>query len=92
MGYRLRQIDAESKFSNELNLEAIGRAVPMTEIKAALQETGVREARVRKLNMVAVMLLTIVINIYTRLSIGEAMRRLARGLRFVWSDPDYSVP
>ena len=92
MGYRLRQIDAESKFSNELSLEAIGRAVPMTEIKAALQETGVREARVRKLNMVAVMLLTIVMNIYTRLSIGEAMRRLARGLRFVWSDPDYSVP
>ena len=92
MGYRLRQIDAECKFSNELNLEAIGRAVPMAEIKAALQETGVREARVRKLNMVAVMLLTIVMNIYTRLSIGEAMRRLARGLRFVWSDPDYSVP
>lgn len=92
MGYRLRQFDAESKFSDELHLEAIGRAVPMAEIKAALQETGVREARVRKLNMVAVMLLTIVMNIYTRLSIGEAMRKLAHGLRFVWPDPDYPVP
>ena len=92
MGYRLRQFDEESKFSNELHLEAIGRAVPMAEIKAALRETGIREARVRKLNMVVVMLLTIVMNIYTRLSIGEAMRKLAHGLRFVWPDPDYPVP
>jgi hypothetical protein len=92
MGYRLRQIDAESKFSSELHLKAIGRAVPMDEIKAALQETGVQEVRVRKLNMVAVMLVTIAMNIYTHLSIGAVMRKIARGLRFVWPDPDYAVP
>jgi hypothetical protein len=92
MGYRLRQFDAESKFSHELHLEAIGRAVPMTEIGAALEETGSQEVRVRKLSMVAVVLVTIAMNIYTHLSIGEAMRKLARGLRFVWPDPDYVVP
>jgi hypothetical protein len=92
MGYRLRQFDAESQFSSELNLEAIGRAVPMSEVKAALQAVGVQENRVRKLNMVVVMLLTIAMNIYTRLSIGAVMRKIARGLRFVWPDPDYAVP
>jgi hypothetical protein len=92
MGYRLRQFDAESKFSSELHLEAIGRAVPMTEIKAALQETGIRDGRERKLNMMVVMLLTIAMNIYTRLSIGDVMGKIARGLRFIWSDPDYDVP
>ena len=92
MGYRLRQLDAESKFSSELRLEAIGRAVPMAEIKAALQATGIQEARERKLNMVTVMLLTIAMNIYSRLSIGEVMRKMARGLRFVWPNPDYSLP
>ena len=92
MGYRLRQIDAESKFSSALHLEAIGRAVPMAEIKAALQATGAQETRERKLNMISVMLLTIAMNIYTRLSIGAVMRKIARGLRFVWPDPDYAVP
>lgn len=92
MGYRLRQFDAEGKFSSELHLEAIGRAVPMSEIKAVLQETGVREVRERKLSMVTVMLLTIAMGIYTRLSLGEVMRQLARGLRFIWPNPDYAVP
>lgn len=92
MGYRLRQFDAESKFSSELHLDAIGRAVPMAEIRAALQATGVREARERKLNMVAVMLVTIAMNIYARLSIGEVVRKVARGLRFVWPNPGYVLP
>ena len=92
MGYRLRQFDAEGKFSSELHLEAIGRAVPMSEIKAALQETGVQEVRERKLSMVAVMLVTIAMNIYTRLAIGEVMGKVARGLRFIWPNPDYAVP
>jgi len=92
MGYRLRQIDAESKFSSELNLEAIGRAVPITEIKAVLQATGSQETRERKLNMTVVVLLIIGMNIYTRLSIGAVMRKIARGLRFVWPDPSYAVP
>ena len=64
----------------------------MIEIKAALQETGVQEARERKLSMVTVMLLTIAMNIYARLSIGEVMGKIARGLRFVWPNPDYAVP
>jgi hypothetical protein len=92
MGYRLRQFDAESKFCRELHLEAIGQAVPMSEVKAALRETGVRAVRERKLSMVAVMLLTIAMNIYTHLSIGEVMGKVARGLRFVWPNPDYAVP
>jgi hypothetical protein len=92
MGYRLRQFDTEGKFSSELQLEAIGRAVPMAEIKAALQETRVQEARERKLSMVTVMLLTIAMSIYSHLSIGEVMEKIARGLRFIWPNPDYAVP
>ena len=91
MGYRLREFDAESKFCSELRLEAIGRAVPLPEVKAALQETGVQEIRERKLNLVVVMLLTIAMNIYTHLSLGHVMRKIAQGLRFIWPDPDYPV-
>lgn len=92
MGYRLREMEAESKFSRELTLEAIGRAVPMSEIKMSLEAEGVETIRERKLNMVVVVLLVIALNIYTYLSIGHAMRKIAQGLRFIWCDPDYEPP
>ncbi|MBN2390427.1 MAG: transposase domain-containing protein [Anaerolineae bacterium] len=91
MGYRLRQIAAESKFSSALQLEAIGQAVPMSEIKAALQESGVQEVRECTLSMVVVVLLIIAMHIYTRLSLGEVLGQIARGLRFIWPNPDYAV-
>jgi hypothetical protein len=92
MGFRIREIEVASKFSDELTLEAIGRAVPMEEIVAVIQDEGVQEARQRKLNMVTVLLLVIAMNIYTRLSIGHVMRKIAQGVRFIWSDPSYRLP
>ncbi len=92
MGYRLRELEAERKFSRELTLEAIGQAVPIAEIKAVLQEERVEEARERKLNMVVVVLLVIAMSIYTHLSIGHVMKKMAQGLRFIWCDPDYQLP
>jgi len=92
VGFRIRDIEAESKFSSELSLEAIGRAVQLEEIKAVIRDEGVEERRERKLNMVAVILLVIAMNIYTRLSIGHVMRKIAQGLRFIWPDPNYLVP
>jgi hypothetical protein len=91
MGYRLREYDAESKFINELTLEAIGRAVPLAEVKAVLEEEQVQAGRDRKLNMVATMFVVIAMSIYTCLSIGDVMRKLAQGLRFVWRDPSHQL-
>jgi len=92
MGFRIREIEAEGKFSSALTLEAIGRAVPMKEIATVIQDEGVQEARERKLNMAVILLLVIAMNIYTRLSIAHVMQKIAQGLRFVWSDPDYCLP
>ena len=44
MGYRLHEIEAESKFSQELTFEAIGQAVTMAAVEAALQAEGVETA------------------------------------------------
>ncbi len=92
MGYRLREFEAESKFSSELTLDAIGKAVPIDDIKAVIQAEGVQEARERKLNMVVVVLILIAMNLYAHLSIGAVMQKIAKGLRFIWPDPDYLVP
>ena len=91
MGYKLREIAAESKFSQELALDAIAQAVPLSEIKAALAEEAVCEQRERKLNMLTTVLVTIAMNLYARISIGEVLKKVAKGLRYIWPDPDYPV-
>ena len=83
MGFRIRAFDAESNFCSELTLEAIARAVPAEDIKAVIEEQGVREQRVRKLNAFVTVLLVIAMNLYTQLSIGDVMRKIAKGLRYV---------
>ena len=45
MGFKLREIEAESKFCQELTLTAIEQAVPLAEVQAVLAETGVRTSR-----------------------------------------------
>ncbi len=63
----------------------------MSAIRAVLAAEQIGEQRERKLNLVLTVLLTIAMNIYTRLSLGEVLRKLARGLRYVWPDPSYEV-
>jgi len=92
MGYRLREFEAESKFSRELTLEAISQAVPTDAIQAVIQAESAHEARERKLNMVVVVLIIIAMNLYARLAIVAVMQKIAQGLRFIWPDPDYRVP
>ncbi len=92
MRYRLREIEEESKFSQELSLEAISRAVPKEAIKAVLEAEGVETVRERKLNMVVTVMLVIVMNLYTTMSLGQVMKKLGRGLRYIWADPNYIVP
>ena len=91
MGFKLREIEAESKFCRELTLDAITQAVPVAEVRAVLAEAGACEQRERKLNMLVTVLLTIAMNIDTGSSIGEVMRKIAQGLRYIWPDPEYRV-
>jgi len=92
MKYKLREIEAESKFSQELSLEALSRAVPKAVIQAVLAAEGVRAWRERKLNLVVTVMLVIVMNLYTTMSLGQVMKKLGRGLRLIWLDPDYILP
>jgi len=91
VGFRIREIEAESKFSSVLQLEAIVRAVPARDILAVLEAQGRQERRERKLNAYVTVLLVIAMNLYTQLSIGAVLRKIACGLRFIWPDPDYVV-
>lgn len=89
MGYKLREIAAECKFSQELKIEVLEQVLPVAQIKAVLASEGRFEQRERKLNMVVTVLMLIVMHFYSNVSQGEAMRKASRGLRYVWPDPEY---
>jgi hypothetical protein len=91
MGYRIREIEAESNFCQELNIEMVNRVIPIAAIEAALTAKGVQAWRVRKLDLLVTVLVIIGMNIYPYLSIGHVMQKIARGLRFIWPNADYEV-
>jgi hypothetical protein len=92
MGYRIREIDAESNFCQELQIDMIERVLPATDIAEALAAEGIETQRVRKLDLLLTVLVIVSMNIYPYLSIGHVIQKLARGLRFIWPDADYDVP
>lgn len=92
MGYRIREIDTESNFCQELRIEMIERVLPTTDIDQVLATEGVAAQRVRKLDLLVTVLVVVGMNIYPYLSIGHVLQKLARGLRFIWPDADYEIP
>jgi hypothetical protein len=91
MGFRVREYEAEGKFSGALDLEAIGRAVPMSEIEESLARAGVDTAHERKLNVAVTVLVVIAMSLWRDKSIGRVLRMVSQGLRFVWWDPDIEL-
>jgi hypothetical protein len=91
VGFRIREIEAEGKFSSRLSLEAISRAVPLTCIEAVLAEQGAGEQRERKLSASVTVLLVIAMNLFCHLSIAHVLKKIAQGLRYVCPDPDHKV-
>ena len=62
VGYKLREIAAERKFSQELKFEVLEQVLPVAQIEAVLANAGRIEQRERKLNMVVTVLMLIVMH------------------------------
>jgi hypothetical protein len=92
MGYRIREVTAEDKFSRALSMEALARAIPQATITTVLGELDAEAVRERKLTMTAVVLVLIAMNLATHLPIDAVLRHLGRGLRFIWPDPEIALP
>lgn len=92
MSFTLRTIDPQSKFSSQLSMQALEEAIPRTTVEAVLTQERAWHERERKFSMLAVVLVLIAMNLYRHLAIGHVIRRVAKGLRFIWPDPAYPVP
>jgi hypothetical protein len=92
MGFKIREIDAACKFSQTLMVEALDRAIPQSAIGHALAQHGLAPQRDRKLTLALTVWLVVGLHLYPTVSIAGVLRKLARGLRFIWADPALSLP
>ena len=92
MGFTIREIDAECKFSQALTVEALDRAIPQRAITSALAHHRLVTERHRKLTLPLTVWLVIALHLYPTVSVAGVLRKLARGLRFIWPDPSLPLP
>lgn len=92
MGFMIREIDTDCTFSSALTVDALSQALPPEAITRVIAQEGVGELRQRRLTMVLVVWLVIALHLYPTVSIGGVLRKLARGVRFIWPDPLIGLP
>ena len=63
MGYRLREIDAESKFSRTLSFDAFWQVLPPELLTAVLEAEHAQTQCERKLNLRTTMMVTIALHL-----------------------------
>jgi transposase IS4-like protein len=92
MGFTIRQIDATCTFSRSLTIDALSQVIPAEAISQVIQQEGVGATRERRLTMAVIVWLVIALHLYPTLGIGAVLGKLARGLRFLWPDPQIRLP
>src|SRR4051794_15283090 len=81
MGYRLRELEAERKFSSNLTLEAFADVLTQDTINSVLQQHHATEVRERKLCMSMVVWVLLAMNLYSNLSVVQPEGESLRGTR-----------
>ncbi len=87
----IRQIDPNAKLADEVSVDALEAAVPRATVEAVVADPGVAEQRRRKLPAELTVLLTVAMNLFTHDALEEVLRKLLRGLRFIWPQPDITT-
>jgi hypothetical protein len=92
MAFRVRELDPERKFCDQLSMAALERALPMHTVEAVLHQCGAVTPRHRKLSLAVVAWVVIAMHLYTHLAIGDLLAKLAHGLRLIWPDLQQHFP
>jgi Insertion element 4 transposase N-terminal/Transposase DDE domain len=92
MGYRIRQIEPDTKFTEGMSLEVITRVVPLETIQEVLAECGVTGQRERRLPGWLTVLFCIGMNLLSELSMTGVMEHLMRGTRLIHPSDEEEAP
>jgi hypothetical protein len=79
----LRQLTPSVHVSAEATLEALGQTLSPARIEMALERSGVREERRRKLSLGLAVLLCIAMSLFTEEAIDDVLVKLMQGPRFL---------
>jgi Insertion element 4 transposase N-terminal/Transposase DDE domain len=80
----IRQIQADRKFCQQLEMPALQQVIAPHTLRRVLQECGQHTRRQRKLNLEVTMWLLIAMNLFSDLSMGRVLEKVAYGLRLLW--------
>lgn len=92
MGYRIRQIEPDTKFTEGMSLEVITRVVSLETIQEVLAECGVAGQRERRLPGWLTVLFCIGMNLLSELSMTGVMEHLMRGTRLIHPSDEEEAP
>lgn len=92
MPFTIREITVPCKFSHMLTVEALSQAIPTTAITQVIAQEGVAEVRARRLTAILTVWLVIALHLFPTVAISGVFRKLARGLRLLWPDPEVPLP
>jgi hypothetical protein len=92
MGYRIRQIEPETKFTELMGIEALTRIIPKETIHTILKECGVQGQRERRLPGWLTVLFCIGMNLLSDLSMTGVMEHLMRGTRLIHDADEEEAP
>ncbi|MGQ0601085.1 MAG: transposase domain-containing protein [Anaerolineales bacterium] len=76
----------ETQFCNALTFDTVNRVVPPEVIDGVVRETGRKEVRARKLTARLTVWGLLGMCLYSQLSMGAVLQKLAKGLRLLWPD------
>ncbi len=92
MGYRIRQIEPETKFNEFMRIESLTRIIPMETIQTILKECGAQGQRERRLPGWLTVLFCIGMNLLSDLSMTGVMEHLMRGTRLIHESDEEEAP
>lgn len=92
MPFTIRQIDTACKFSHMLTIDALSSVITTDTINQVLTQEGRQEIRARRLTAALTVWLVIALHLFPTVGISGVFRKLARGLRLLWPDPEVRLP
>jgi hypothetical protein len=83
MGYKIREIDTERQFCEQVTVDVIHQVIGLNVIQQVIADCQVKEQRIRQLPALLMVLLCLVMNLMTELSVRFVLIRLVRGTRLL---------
>lgn len=87
MPLMIREIAAHEPLSAHLALDALEEIIPLPAIHDVIALHRVQEERDRKLSAAVTLILCIAMNLYAHEAVPAVFRRLVRGVRWLWPEP-----